>query len=92
MSRPPPEIRDYRPGDEEAIDRAFRRAFGAGRSLAEWAWKFPAGDGGREHVVVAVAGGEVVAHFAAQPVAVQVDGRILRAGHSVDAFAPPRPG
>lgn len=88
----PVEIRPYRPGDEAAIGRAFTRAFGVERSLGEWAWKFPAEGGARDLVYLAWAGDEVVAQFAAEPVAVEVDGRRLTAGHAVDAFALPAAG
>lgn len=97
MSVPPaPEpvaIRPYRPGDEVAIDEGFGRVFGVERPAGEWAWKFPpaAEEGGRR-VMVALAGDQVVAHAAAQPVRFQVDGREVLAGHVVDAFSRPRPG
>lgn len=85
-------IRPYRAGDEEALNRAFNRTFGSDRRLADWAWKFPAEGGGRDWIDLALAGGEVVAQFAAQPVEVQVDGRRITAGHAVDAFARPAAG
>lgn len=87
------EIRPYHPGDEAAIEEGFRRVFGVERPAGEWAWKFPpaAEEGGRR-VTIAVAGGEVVAHMAAQPVRFAVDGRPLLAGHVVDAYSRPRAG
>ncbi|HUO86605.1 MAG TPA: GNAT family N-acetyltransferase [Thermoanaerobaculia bacterium] len=95
---PPPaadelEIRPYHPGDEAAIERGFERAFGVRRPAGEWAWKFPAAEreGGRR-VMVAIAGGEVIAHMAAQPTRFVVDGRELIAGHVVDAFSVRRRG
>jgi hypothetical protein len=42
-------------------------------------------------VLVAAAGAQVVAHFAAQRVAVQVDGRRFTAGHTVDVYCRPLP-
>lgn len=97
MSRPPDrepvEIRPYRHGDEAAIEAGFRRVFGVERPAGEWAWKFPPADeGGGRRVMVALAGGEVVAHVAAQPVRFTVDGRAVLAGHVVDAFSRPRAG
>lgn len=97
MSAPPaPEavdIRPYRPGDEGAIEEGFRRVFGVERPAGEWAWKFPPADeeGGRR-VMIGWAGGEVVAHAAAQPVRFAIDGRAVLGGHVVDAFSRPRPG
>lgn len=91
--REPVEIRPYRPGDEAAIEAGFRRVFGVDRPAGEWAWKFPPADedGGRR-VMVALAGGEVVAHVAAQPVRFTVDGRAVLGGHVVDAFSRSRAG
>jgi hypothetical protein len=87
------EIRPYRPGDEAAIEEGFRRVFGVERPAGEWAWKFPpAEEEGGRRVMLALAGGEVVAHAAAQPVRFTVDGRAVLAGHVVDAFSRPRAG
>lgn len=87
------EIRPYRPGDEAAIEEGFRRVFGVERPAGEWGWKFPpaAEEGGRR-VTIATAGGEVVAHMAAQPVRFAFDGRHLLAGHVVDAYSRSRAG
>jgi hypothetical protein len=93
--RPPGEveIRPFREGDEPAIEAGFRRLFAVDRPRGEWAWKFPPADeaGGRR-VMLAVAGGEVVAHAAAQPVPFVVDGRPVLAGHVVDAYSRPAGG
>ncbi len=86
-----PVLRPYRPGDEEAINRAFNAVFGAARPLAEWHWKFPPG-AGRRHILAGWADGEVAVHFAAQPVRLQLDGRRLVVGHAVDAFSRRRRG
>lgn len=88
-----PTVRAYRAGDEAAINRGFERAFGAARPLAEWRWKFPPLDAaGRRCVWIAETGGETVAHVAAQPVPVQVDGARLVGGHVVDAYSIRRTG
>lgn len=85
----PLRIREYREGDEAAINAAFNTAFGLARPLAEWSWKFPAGPDGRWIVVGEDATGAVVTHFAAIPVWLQAGERRVLAGHNVDVFALP---
>lgn len=91
-----PRIRPYRPGDEEAINRGFERVFGAPRTVEEWRWKFPerieaVGDG-RRILLFEDDADEVAAHFAAIPVPVEIDGRTVIAGQSVDAYSDRREG
>lgn len=83
-------LRPFRPGDEEALNRAFSETFGLARPLAEWEWKF--GRVPREVLLAVDAGGEPVGQFAALPVSVQLDGRLVRAGQAVDVFCRRRPG
>jgi hypothetical protein len=84
-------IRRYRHGDGPAINRGFERVFGKTRDLAEWEWKFPADD--REKtILLAEEDGEILAHFAAVPVSLQVDGRRIRGGQVVDVYSVRRPG
>jgi len=60
------EIRTYQPGDEEAILRLFRECFGE-RDLAHWKWKFQDHPWGREKIAVALADGELIAHYGGYP-------------------------
>lgn len=60
------EIRTYRPGDEEAILNLFRECFGE-RNLAHWNWKFRDHPWGREKIAVALADGELIAHYGGYP-------------------------
>lgn len=83
-------LREYRPGDEVAINAAFNAAFGLARPLEEWRWKFPAEPDGRWIVVGEDEAGDIVTHFAAIPVWLQVGERRVLAGHNVDVFALPR--
>jgi hypothetical protein len=84
------DLRPYRPGDEAAINGGFNDVFGLQRPVEEWRWKFRPDEQGCR-VLVAEAGAQVVAHFAAQRVAVQVDGRPFTAGHTVDVYCRPLP-
>lgn len=84
-------IRRYRPGDGPAINRGFERVFGKTREIEEWEWKFPVGER-EETILVAEEDGEVLAHFAAVPVSLQVDGRRIRAGQVVDVYSVRRQG
>jgi hypothetical protein len=79
-------IRPYRPGDEQAINDAFNEVFRRRRTLGEWAWKFPPSP--RERMImIAERSGQLLAHYAALPLRLQVDGRVWPAGHVVDVFA-----
>ena len=80
------EIRAYRSGDEEAIVRGFRATFGVERTVEEWRWSFPPLGGAPTVEVAFDALGELVAHYAAIPVAMQSRGRELLAGQVVDVF------
>lgn len=84
-------LRPYREGDEAAINEGFNAVFGLDRSLEEWRWKFPAAPEGRWIWVAATpvdtGNTAVVAHFAALPVRVQVEGRRLRVGQVVDVYS-----
>jgi hypothetical protein len=87
-------LRPFRPGDEEAVNDGFNRVFGHRRPLAEWHWKFPPGASlalGRP-IFVAVDKERVVAHFAALPVPLRIDGREVTAGQVVDVYSERRPG
>jgi hypothetical protein len=93
MSSPSYTIRLFRPGDEEAINQGFNRAFQGQRDLAEWAWKFPVDPAGRM-IMVAEFEGQLVAHYSAVRLRFQVDGRVWPTGHVVDVYAarPLKPG
>jgi len=80
-------LREYREGDEVAINAAFNAAFGLARPLEEWRWKFPAEPDGRWIVVGEDAAGAIVGHAAAIPVWLQVGEQRVLAGHNVDVFA-----
>lgn len=85
------QIRRYRPGDGPAVNRGFNRVFGHTRSVEEWRWKFPP-EARERALMLAEEKGEVVAHFAALPVPLQVDGRRLRGAQVVDVYSDRRPG
>jgi hypothetical protein len=79
-------VRPYRPGDEEAINQGFNRAFRRDRSLDEWAWKFPIEPEGRL-IMVAESNGELLAHYSALRLRFQVEDEVWPTGHVVDVFA-----
>lgn len=77
------QIRPYRPGDEEEINRSFNQVFGLHRTLEEWRRKFP----DPTFTMLAVtADGRVAGQYAAIPVPLQVEGRQILAGTVVDVF------
>lgn len=82
-------IRAFVPGDEIGINESFNRAFSLRRELADWQWKFPPEPTGRFVWVARASSGAILAHYAAVPVWLQVDGHRVLAGQGVDAFAVP---
>lgn len=81
------EIRPYRAGDEEEINRSFNRVFGCSRSLVQWRQKF---DDATYTMLAVDPAGRVHAQYAALPGVLQVEGRQVRAGHIVDVFSLPQ--
>jgi len=80
-----PVFRAFREGDEVAINRAFASKFGVKRSLDEWSWLYPAEAAGRA-IVIAEAGGEVVAHCGGAPFRLAVDDGELDGVRLADVF------
>ena len=80
--------RPFRPGDEVAVNEGFNRVFDLERPMSEWGWKFPPDEGGRL-IVGAWQDDELLAHYAGQPVRLQVDGRVWPAAQIVDVFSTP---
>jgi hypothetical protein len=79
----------YRPGDEAAIMRLFRRVFGTELDLDYWRWKFASTPLG-QHVAVGVTPtGEVIGQVAGLPLKVQVDGRPVVTSCIVDVMVAP---
>ena len=79
-------IRPFRTGDEAKVNQAFNTVFTTQRSLAEWAWKFPPGDGSRP-IMLAWQDGDLLAQYAATPVAFQLDDCVFSAAQIVDVFS-----
>lgn len=80
------QVRTYRTGDEEVINRAFNRVFGHDRSLEDWHWKFRSRRA-RECTVVAFDGRDLAAHNGGLPARWQVDGVEVAALQGVDTFS-----
>jgi len=88
VSEEPLVLRPFEPGDELAVNDSFNRVFGRQRTLDEWSWKFPLEPGGRP-IMLALRGGELLAHYAGAPVRFLVDGRVWPAAQNVDVFSAP---
>jgi len=92
-------IREYRPGDEEAIVAAFNRIFADTRTgfrtrrLDGWRWRFadnPSIPARRPRAFLAVdQEGHVLAQYAALSQRALVEGRSVLFSHSVDSFCAP---
>jgi hypothetical protein len=81
------EIRSFRPGDEEGINRLFNRAFGKSRTLEEWKRKYrdnPAVDDLSKWITVMERCGEIVGHLAGVPVEMQYNDATVKADLMVD--------
>ena len=81
-----PEVRLYRPGDEDAINDTFNRVFGKQRSVEEWAWKYRADDPPCP-IVAAWDGDRLTAHNGGIAADYQVDGHRLLAVQGADTFS-----
>ena len=88
------ELRPYRPGDEAQIVRGFNRVFAEGdpdfvpRELADWRWGHAMNPAG-QRIWVALHEGQVVAHYASQPIRMLVDGQATTFAQIVDSFVLP---
>ena len=91
MSLDGAEIRVFHAGDEKEIIDGLSSSLGRGVSLEDWSWSYPTLDGGRP-VVVAVAGGSVVAHVGGVISEFQLNGRTVRALAVTDEYALPTVG
>lgn len=84
------EVRPYRQGEEEAINRAFSQVFRKGRTLSEWRWKF-LGQGLPPYIMLVVdEAHQVLAQYAAVPVRFQSPKGPVLAGQVVDVFSAPQ--
>ena len=84
-------IRPYEKGDERAINRAYNEIFNQHRSIEEWRWKFRPEQNASRIMIGLDGQNEVVSHFCAIFVNMQIDGRVLRLTQSLDAFCFDRP-
>ena len=81
--------RQYRDGDEVAINDGFNRVFRTERSLEDWRWKYPAEPEGRWITVAVDATGAVLAQYGAVPTRWRLGSLTVRTGQIVDAFSVP---
>lgn len=79
-------LRTFEVGLEEKINLAFNRVFLQSRTLEEWRWKFLQCPWGHAILVAEGAAGDLLAHFAATPIAFQVGNQRHLVGQAVDAF------
>jgi len=92
------DIREYRPGDELGIVATFNEVFASGdprfvgRDLVSWRWAYERNPAGRQVVVATTRIGEherVVAHYAALPVRMILEGREALYAQGVDSMTHP---
>jgi hypothetical protein len=82
-------VRPFAEGDEQAVNDGFNRAFGLGRTLDEWRWKFPAEPEGRYLMLTTDATGTVLAQYGAISVRFKAWDLRVRAGQIVDVYSAP---
>jgi hypothetical protein len=82
-------IRQFRSGDEVAINDGFNAVFSQSRPLEDWAWKFPAEPEGRWIYLAEEGAGRLLACYGALPVRFRLGRITVRAGQPVDVFSVP---
>ena len=87
MNGEPFEVRPFREGEEEAVNRGFNEVFSLARPLKEWRWKYTPEPEGRWILLAVDGDGEILGHYAALGIRFQAEGRTFRAGHIVDSYA-----
>lgn len=86
------QFRHWQHGDDEAILRGFREAFGCDRSLDEWQWKYGK-DNERAYSMVAIDDtGELIAYYGGLLGTMQIDGIEYPAVQPMDVFRVKRAG
>lgn len=80
------EIQPYQPGDESAILDMFNTEFGVSRAMEHWKWKFGSNPYGGPFISLARRhdDGRVVGNHVLMPFRLNVLGRPVLAGHSLD--------
>jgi hypothetical protein len=92
------EVREFRPGDEEAILEAFNRIFPqvdptfVPRGMDEWAWRYRKNPAGWRIWVALAPDGQVIAHQGGVPIRLDHNGERVRWNQIVDSFADPKLG
>ena len=88
-------LREYQPGDGEAILAAFNRILGqvqvdfSPRSLAEWRWRFVDNPAGGRASLALDEQGRVLAQYAGLGVRLLLEGQEVLISQSVDSFCDP---
>ncbi len=83
------EVRDYRPGDEKAVQAMYERIFERRRPDAEWRWRYREAPAGPAYIQVLELDGSLVGHIAHAPMPTWVDGRRLVLGQGGDTMVLP---
>lgn len=83
-------VREYRPGDEDAILAVFHKVFPwAKRSKDEWNWEFRDNPAGLHCFVAALPAGRVIAQFTGIPRRIKVGGETRIFAEMVDSLTDP---
>ena len=89
-------VREYEPGDEEAILASFNRVFAevepgfVPRTLPEWRWRYRENPSGLRIFLALTPEGEVISQFAGIPQRALLEGRPAHFSQGVDSFTHPR--
>ena len=79
-------LREYRDGDEHAIQQLYRTTFNRERPMDEWRWRFRQAPDGTALILVVDDAGEIVGHNAHVGFRTFVDRSLVRAGHGGDTM------
>jgi len=77
-------VREYREGDEEAILRLYRQAYGRECPPQQWRWKYREGPIGPQGVLALDGSGSLIAYLGGVPVPAKVGDRVLPVSQAVD--------
>jgi hypothetical protein len=92
---PPYEIREFRPGDEEAILATFNRCFAqvdpsfVPRQLDEWRWQYLANPGGWRIYLAVTEDGRIISQYAGIGQRMLLEGAPGRFSQAVDSMTDP---
>jgi len=82
-------VRSYKERDEKVIVEKFNQVYQKNRSLDHWRWRYLANPQGGPYISTAWDGQQLISHYSAYPLALNVDAEIKQTYHVGDTFTMP---